>query len=85
VFLSPEAGEGTDWLIGDRKEGQNNVRYGVVRAASGEVKGWYLDVEEQEEGKDGGTAITRRLVLRRDVARTQVHATQLYTYRATAP
>jgi hypothetical protein len=86
VFLSREAGEGTDWTIGDRNEGQNYVRYGLTQAASGKVKGWYLDVEDcEEKGEDGKATAARRLVLRKDAVRTKVHVTQLYSYRATAP
>lgn len=83
VFLSREAGEGTDWKIGDRKEGEHNFCYGVIQAVSGKVKGWYLDVEEFED-KDKDGRIFWRLVLRKDVARTKVHITQIYSYRSTA-
>jgi hypothetical protein len=78
VYLSRTAGEGTDWKISDREEGKddfNDPAYGVTQAASGEVKGWYLDVEEPGS----------RLILRKEVAHTKVHTNRLYTYRATAP
>jgi hypothetical protein len=89
VYLSRTAGEGTDWTISDREEGKpgyNDPAYGVTQAASGEVKGWYLDVEESEEkGKDGKMATGYRLVLRKDVAHTKVHINRINSYRATAP
>jgi hypothetical protein len=86
VYLSHDAEEGTDWKIGERSEAKYVYRYGVTQAVSGKVKGWYLDVEEyEEEGEDGRTATAYRLVLRKEVARTKVHVTQLYSYRPTAP
>jgi hypothetical protein len=88
VYLSRTAGEGTDWKISDRDEGKNGFNdpaYGVTQAASGQVKGWYLDVEEGEEGKDGKTTSVSGLVLRKDVAHTKVHTNRISTYRATAP
>jgi hypothetical protein len=85
VLLSREAGEGTDWKITNRKEGEHFFRSGVIQVASGKRKGWYLDIEEYEhEGEDGQTATAFRLVLRKDVEKTKVHITQIYTYRATA-
>jgi hypothetical protein len=88
VYLSRTAGEGTDWKISDRDEGKpgfNNPAYGVTQAASGQVKGWYLDVEEcGEKGKDDKTVTDYRLVLRKDVAKTKVHTNRIYSYRSTA-
>jgi hypothetical protein len=76
VFLSREtmkAGVGTDWTI------RKGVHSRVIQAASGEVKGWYLDLEAyEEEGKDGRSATAYRLILRKDGEGTAVHITQLY-------
>jgi hypothetical protein len=66
VFLSREAGKGTDWTIGlehfDREE-QARER-GTIAAYWGPMAGWSLDIEEtMEKPKDGDPVTVRRLVL----------------------
>jgi hypothetical protein len=85
VFLSPTAGEGTDWTI----RGPGGVKFtnwlGAVQAASGKVKGWHLDCEEYERKGEGGKVTTAyRLVLRKAAPRTDVRVDRVYLYRSTA-
>jgi len=67
VFLSREAGKGTDWAISlehfDREE-QARER-GTLAAYWGPMAGWSLDIEEVKENReDGGDPVSvRRLVL----------------------
>jgi hypothetical protein len=48
VFLRPEPGEGTDWFVGVGGRAREGER-GAIQAASGPLKGWYLDVSVREE------------------------------------
>lgn len=66
VFLSPEPGEGTDWLVGIGGRADEGKR-GAVQAASGPLRGWYLDVSEEDEQEtaDGRTHTRRVPVLSR--------------------
>jgi hypothetical protein len=49
VFLAAKSGPGTKWLV-ERVKGSKYT----VRAASGKLKGWYLDVAEKgQEATDG--------------------------------
>jgi hypothetical protein len=45
VFLAQKRGEGTKWLL-ERVKGEKEKAY-TIQAASGNVKGWYLDVEDK--------------------------------------
>jgi hypothetical protein len=70
VYLAPGPGPDTEWVIqipgkGDRQEGKR----GVIRAAAGPMKDWYLSVEEgvDEHGEGRRTAV-RSLALRKQPA-----------------
>jgi len=73
VFLTPKADtEGTDWVIHCPKGvffGKNESRsvdeeWGILQAASGPMKGWYVEVEEFEhKGEDGKAAVVHRFIL----------------------
>jgi hypothetical protein len=58
VFLSRETmkdGVGTDWTI-RLMQNERQLHFHRIQAATGEVKGWDLDIEEYEkEGADGKT------------------------------
>jgi hypothetical protein len=71
VFLTPRAGEGTQWIITPITRGREEER-GEVQAAAGPFKGWRLDVEEREEKAEGGegkTVTVRRHLLKKDPPR----------------
>jgi hypothetical protein len=79
VFLTPEMGEGTDWLIGrSRHEGER----GTIQAAVGPLQGWFLCVEEAEGQRGTATdkAAARRVVLARDPAR-KLEAERIYEHK----
>jgi hypothetical protein len=66
VFLSREAGKGTDWTVSlehfDREEKARER--GPVTAYRGPMAGWALDVEKvREKLEDGDSVTVRRLVL----------------------
>jgi hypothetical protein len=67
VFLSREAGKGTDWTISlEHPAGVDPaIERGTIAAYWGPMSGWSLDIEEvKEKPKDGGEPVTvRRLVL----------------------
>lgn len=76
VFLTRDtmkAGVGTDWTI--RRSNRKDDFREFIKAASGKVKGWYLDLEG--EG-------VYDLILRQDGEETKVYIKQLLSYRATA-
>lgn len=90
VFLAPKPdGEGTHWIV-KRPEGRlkrkNEKRsldeeWGTLQAASGPLKGWFLDVEEKEEQRDDGTLVTvRRFVLSKE-PKWNVEVGRIYTHK----
>jgi hypothetical protein len=81
VFLVSGPGEGTEWsvsVVGGR-EGQR----GVIRAAMGPMKGWYLDVDERSEQPPDDhrqPVKIRRLVLRKGPLR-RLEAERIYSHK----
>jgi hypothetical protein len=69
VFLAGRPGDGTEWTVAAPGRAREGAR-ASLRAASGPLKGWYLDVEEvEEEGEGGKKETVRRLVLSRKPSR----------------
>lgn len=63
VLLADEPGDGTEWRLAKVK-GESDTY--TVRAASGAVEGWYLDVEaegKEFKTKDGKKATLYRVIL----------------------
>lgn len=81
VFLTAAPTEGTEWNMSLRKRSPGDQEHGVVRAATGPRRGWYLDVEEiEEKTSDGRTKIVRRLVLVNEPIH-KVEAGRVYIHR----
>jgi hypothetical protein len=81
VFLTARPAEGTEWSLSLRKRSPGDEEHGVVRAATGPRKGWYLDVEEIEEKVSDDEARTvRRLVLVKEPIH-KVEAHRVYIHR----
>jgi hypothetical protein len=81
VFLVARPGEGTEWsvsVVGGR-EGQR----GVIRAATGPMKGWYLDVEDRaDKATDGkGKAVVLRLFVLRKTPSHRLEAERIYSHK----
>jgi hypothetical protein len=81
VFLTAKPTEGTEWSMILRKRSPGDEEHGVIRAATGPRKGWYLDVEETEENaRDDGAKTVRRLVLVKEPIH-KVEAGRIYIHR----
>jgi hypothetical protein len=85
VFLSREAGEGTDWVFPDQKKGDRIQFSARVQAASGKVKGWYLSAEEYRTSDDPSDEEKPfRLVLHKKDGETRVYVNRTCAYRSTS-
>jgi hypothetical protein len=91
VFLTPNQNDkGTDWEVRRPKGAfhqKNQSRsldeeWGTVRAASGPLKGWFLDAEEAEQkpGPQGKDVPACRFVLRKEPS-CNVEAARIYTHK----
>lgn len=82
-------GEGTDWIVKRpdgrvrRKNEKRSVdeEWGVLQAASGPMKGWFLDVEEKNvKHEDGVSATLRRFILTKE-PRWNIEVGRIYTHK----
>jgi hypothetical protein len=81
VFLTATPTEGTEWSLSLRKRSPGDQEHGVIRAATGPRRGWYLDAEETEEKtSDDGAKTVRRLVLVKEPIH-KVEAGRIYIHR----
>jgi hypothetical protein len=79
VLLRPKPGEGTDWVLGVSGRARRGKR-GAIQAASGPLKGWYLDVasgEDKQETAEGKKAARPALVLSKHPSR-KLEAEQIW-------
>lgn len=81
VFLTPTPTAGTEWSMSLRKRSPGDEEHGVIRAATGPRRGWYLDVEEiEEKTSDDATKTVRRIILAKE-PRHKVEAARVYIHR----
>jgi len=76
VILAPKSdADGTEWVIRRPKgvfkprngHGSGDYQWGVLQAASGPMKDWYVDVEEVEEKNDDGKTVkSHRFILSKE-------------------
>jgi hypothetical protein len=80
VFLTSRPGKGTDWTVGIGARAPEGER-GVIRAAAGKRKGWYLTVEVTRE-KDGNGKTVRvcRFTLAKAPAR-KLEAERIFSHK----
>jgi hypothetical protein len=81
VFLTPRPGKGTDWTVGIGEGAREGAR-GVIRAAAGKRKGWYLSVEvtRVNDGNGNTVRVRRRFILAKAPAQ-KLEAERIYSHK----